>query len=191
MATSADALLPVWRSLPLPVADALFADVRPVTGRPQALFIGRSSAHREEFLGPIKHDFDVLHVAHGVTGERLQALLDETDVAINLHNEPYPTFENRVALHLACGHLVISEPLSPRHGLQPGIDHLEAVTPWGLWRLVGDVDAHPDAFRSIRLAGRRAAERFRASHVYPRLITDLLADVAAFGPGRRSAGASG
>lgn len=44
---------------------------------------------------------------------------------MNIHNEPYPTFENRVFLHLAAGQLVISEPLDPGHGLEAGHDYLE------------------------------------------------------------------
>jgi hypothetical protein len=32
--------------------------------------------------------------------------------------------------------------------------------------------------------GRRKAEQFRASRVYPRLVADLLADVRAFGSAR-------
>ena len=56
------------------------------------------------------------------------------DVAINVHNEPYPSFENRVCLHLAAGHLVLSEPLSPTHGLEPGIDYVEFHRPQQLAR---------------------------------------------------------
>ena len=33
----------------------------------------------------------------------LERTLDEHDVGINLHNEPYPSFENRVSLHLPPG----------------------------------------------------------------------------------------
>ena len=76
--------------------------------------------HRDAYLDPVKHDFDVVHLAHGVTDEHLIAFLREVDVGVNLHNEPYPTFENRVSVYLAAGVLVISEPVSPRHGLQPG-----------------------------------------------------------------------
>ena len=35
-------------------------------------------------------------------------------IAVNLHNNPYPSFENRVCIALAAGHLVISESLSPQ-----------------------------------------------------------------------------
>ena len=184
IAETADAVLPVWRCFPIPVADRFFMEVEPARGPPRALFVGRSSEHRESFLGPAKHDYDVIHIAHGVSEERLVQFLREADVAINVHNEPYPTYENRVSTALAAGRLVISEPLSPRHGLEPGIDYLEARTPLALWRALEQVNRQPDAFRAIRLSGRRKAERFRAARVFPRLVGDLLADVATFGRGR-------
>jgi hypothetical protein len=178
IAPTADAVAPVWRSLPLPVSDRVFAPVTHTTGRPRLLFVGRSTPHREAFLGPLKHDFDVLHLAHGVTGERLNPFMAAADIAINLHNEPYPTFENRVQTSLAAGLLVISEPLSPLHGLRPGVHLLETRTPGEAWELVSRAARTPDAFLSIRHAGRRAAERFRASRVLPRLAREALADVA-------------
>ena len=187
IAPTADTVAPVWRSLPLPVSDPLYALARAPRGRPQLLFVGRSTEHRERFLGPLKHDLDVVHIAHGVAGPRLRAFTEEADVAINLHNEPYPTFENRVQASLSAGLLVLSEPLSPRHGLQPGIDYLEAAHPGEMWHIARRLAEAPGAFHPVRLAGRRQAERFRASRVYPRLVRDALADVAAFG-GRKTNG---
>src|SRR4051812_32658667 len=46
---TADEFMRVWRSLPLPVADRLYAPVRP-GNRPSILFVGRSTAHRERWL---------------------------------------------------------------------------------------------------------------------------------------------
>jgi hypothetical protein len=186
VAPAADPIVPVWRSFPIPVSDAFFAPVRAAAGRPKVVFTGRATDHRDAYLDPVKHDFDVVHLAHGVTDEHLIAFLREVDIGVNLHNEPYPTFENRVSVYLAAGVLVISEPVSPRHGLQPGIDYLEATGPWHLWELVTAAARTPDAFRSVRLSGRRQAERFRASRVYPRFCRDLLADVGAFGSTRRA-----
>jgi hypothetical protein len=187
VAPAADAVVPVWRSFPIPVSDAFFAPVRPAHGRPKVVFTGRATEHRDAWLDPVKHEFDVVHLAHGVTDEHLRAFLGEVDIGVNLHNEPYPTFENRVSVYLAAGVLVISEPLSPRHGLQPGIDHLEATGPWHLWELVRAAARTPDAFRSVRVSGRRKAERFRASRVFPRFCRDLLKDVATFGSTREGA----
>ena len=52
-------------------------------------------------------------------------------VTFNVHNEPYPTLREPRLLHLAAGHLVITEPLSPSHGLESGIDYVEVQLPRG------------------------------------------------------------
>src|SRR4051794_7602814 len=79
-------LLPVWRSFPIPVGDHYYAPVRRPRGRPRILFTGRSTEHREAFLGPVKHHYDVIHLAHGVTDQRLVEFMGEVDVGLNLHN---------------------------------------------------------------------------------------------------------
>jgi hypothetical protein len=178
-----ETVVPVWRSVPIPVSDRLFAPVGKPGAHPRLLFVGRSTAHREAFLGPLKHEWDLRHLAHGVTGERLRGFMADADVAVNLHNEPYPTFENRVQSSMAAGLLVLSEPLHPRFGLLPGVDHLEAAHPDEMYELVARMERAPRAFRAMRLAGRRAAERFRASTVLPALVRDALADVRRAGPG--------
>jgi hypothetical protein len=185
IADTADGVLPVWRSLALPVADSLFMDLRPRASPPRLLFVGRSTEHREELLAPVKQSHPIVHIGHGLFGERLLRFLARADVQLNLHNNPYPTFENRVCLALAAGHLVISEPLSPPHGLQPGVHFLEAATPERLLALVDELARDPGAYADVQAAGRREAERFRASAVYPQLVRDALADVAARGSGRR------
>jgi hypothetical protein len=184
MVEAVERVAPVWRSLPLPVADEYFAPVPsgPLAGR--ALFVGRSTDHRELFLAPVKHHFDVVHVAHGATDEMLLNLLAESDVGINVHNEPYPTFENRCATILAAGNLLVSEALSPTHGLEPSIDFVEMTVPEELQRALFNIQRSPDSFRRMRIRGRMKAEYFRASNVYPRLIADLLVDVRTFGRGR-------
>ena len=184
IARTADAVLPVWRSTPLPVADRYYVDPATIgrrIARPQALFVGRSTKHREKYLEPAKHTFDVLHLAHGVDASSLGDYLQRHEIAINLHNEPYASFENRVCLHLAAGHLVLTEPLSPLHGLEPGIDLLEVETPDALWEALGALRRSPGMWHGVRVRGRRKAESFRASHVWPRLLADLAADVAARG----------
>jgi hypothetical protein len=189
IAESVDPIAPVWRSLPLPVSDDYFAPAtrgrRPVA----ALFTGRSTEHRELFLGRAKHEHDVIHVVHGITDDRLRQLLAETDVGVNLHNENYPTFENRCAVYLAAGNLLVTEPISPTHGLEPGLDYLEVTVPEELERVLYNASQQPDAYRRIRIRGRMKAEYFRASRVYPRLVRDALLDVAVFGSPRRGAAA--
>ena len=184
IAPTVDPIFPVWRSLPLPVSDALFAPVRRTPGPPRLVFVGRATPHRDAFLDPVKHDFDVLHIAHGVTDAWLGDVLAGRDAGINLHNEPYPNYENRVSTLLAAGLAVLSERLSPRWGLRPGVDYVEVDEPWELWEVAVQLARTPDALRSMRMSGRRKAERFRASHVWPALAREALDDVAAFGSER-------
>ena len=180
IAATAHEVVPVWRSVPLPVADRYFRPVEPMRPDPRMVFIGRSTPHREAVLQSLKHHHDLLHLAHGVDGDELERVLGEFQVAVNLHNEPYPSFENRVCLHLAAGHLVLSESLSPAHGLEPGIDFLQY-----MWEEVAyGLRQSPRTWDRVRIRGRRKAEQFRASRVWPRLVGDLQADVGAFGSAR-------
>jgi hypothetical protein len=185
IADTAGSLLPVWRSLPIPVSDSLFMDVRGRGAPPRLLFLGRSTEHREELLAPIKRRHSIVHIGHGLFGPRLGRFLQSADVQINLHNNPYPTFENRICIALAAGHLVISEPLSPRHGLRPGDDYLEADGADAIGALVDELMGDWTAYLDVQRSGREQAERFRASRVYPELIRSAAADVAAHGSERR------
>ena len=185
VATTAARIVPVWRSLPLPVADRFFLEPRERRMTPSILFTGRSTPHREAFLGSAKHFYDVIHLVHGVTDDRLIEFLGEVDVGLNLHNEPYPSFENRVCVYTAAGLVVVTEPLSPTNGLEPGIDYLEVRTPDELMSALFDLKRDIHAYRRVRVRGRAKAERFRASRVYPELVADLLRDVAAYGSARR------
>jgi hypothetical protein len=181
---TADTIMRVWRSLPLPVADRLFRPVRPVDGRPSILFLGRSTPHREDLLELAKRELDIVHAAFGIGADELGVLLDAHPIAVNAHNQPYPSFENRVCLHLAAGQLVVSEPLDPTHGLEPDIDYVEVTDAVELLRVLRAATRFPDAYRRVRVRGRRKAEAFRASRVYPRLVDDLLLDLRAFGTER-------
>src|SRR4051812_2017833 len=191
IARTADSVLPIWRSAPLPVADRYYAPVPERSGPPRPLFVGRSTKHRERFLARAKHHYDLLHLAFGVDADGLEEALRQHDVGINVHNEPYPSFENRVCLHLAAGHLVLSEPLDPLHGLEPGIDFVQFELPGQLSEALRAIRDTPMVWRRVRIRGRRKAEQYRASRVYPRLFRDLVADVRAFGsprtPGERVA----
>ncbi len=182
---TAQAIVPVWRSVPLPVSDRLFRDVEPVRGRPRVLFVGRSTPHRERMLAAAKADHpDLLHQASDVDAGELEALLAAHDVGVNLHDATYPSFDNRVSLHLAAGHLVVSEPLSPQHGLERGIDYIEISHGGSLAHLIGSLERFPRTWHRVRVRGRLKAEQFRASRVWPRLLADLHADLAAFGTAR-------
>jgi hypothetical protein len=185
---TADEFMEVWRSIPIPVADRLYRPVRRLHPTPRLLFVGRSTLHREEWLLQVKHRFDCLHVAFGAGLEELERLLDTHEITFNVHNEPYPSFENRVLLHLAAGHLVITEPVSPTHGLECGRDYIEARSSQELFEAAAAARSDPDAFQAIRVRGRQKAEQYRASRVWPALLRHLERDLAAFGTHRSAAG---
>jgi hypothetical protein len=184
IAPAASGSLDVWRSIPLPVGDRYFRAVKPLRCKPRLLFVGRSTPHRERVLMDVKHHHDLLHLAFGVGASQLEQALDEHDVGVNVHNEDYPSFENRVCLHLAAGHLVLSEWLSPAHGLEAGMDFIEITGPGSLWHAVEMLGRFPGLWHRVRVRGRMKAEQFRASRVWPRLLHDALADVGAFGSER-------
>lgn len=181
---SAGTVVDIWRSMPLPVADEYFLPVERFSAPPRPVFMGRSTRHREAWLIDAKHHHDVLHIAHGVFGEELRELLSKPTISINIHNERYPSFEVRVPLCLASGHLVVSEPLSPTHGLEADIDYLEMLAVMNLVPLIDQVNSDPNVYHQVRVMGRMKAERFRASSVFARLLADLYQDVGQFGRGR-------
>jgi hypothetical protein len=175
-----------WRGLPLPVADRLFAPLRPPSVRPRALFVGEESGARYDFLLPLKHRFDLMHAVGGLSLDVLEGLLARTDVGVALGERPDSRAAAHMALiHLAAGHLLIADDLAACHGLRPGLDFVRARAHWQASHVLATLAAAPDAFRSVRATGRRSAERFRASRVWPRLAADVLADVRAFGRGAR------
>src|SRR5579871_3742073 len=186
IADTASEVLPVWRSLPIPVADSLYAAPRARSEPPGMLFVGRSTEHRELMMAPLKAAHELVHIGHGLFGAELARFLSRADVQLNLHNNPYPSFENRVCIALACGHLVISEPLSPDHGLAPGSDFLEIHDPEQLLALADELVADPNAYEDVQARGHEQGERFRASVVYPQLVRDALSDLAERGSERRA-----
>jgi hypothetical protein len=173
-----------WRTRPLPVDDALFADVRRARRPPRALFVGRSTEHREAMLLFSKHDHDVVHYAHGLAGAALASALGEADVGIALNPTEAPGMPSQALLHLAAGQLLIAERLTPPCGLEAGIDFIEIGTREELTTVLHQLRARPDAYHRVRIRGRLKADAHRASHVWPRLVEDLLRDLAVFGSPR-------
>lgn len=175
-----------WRAIPPPVSDALYAEVRPLHHAPRVISIGRSSAHREEMLMPAKHHHDLVQVIHGVSGAPLRELLEECDVGVFVAGEAGGGFGQQVGMHLAAGHLLLAEHLTPAHGLERDIDYLHFDSPDGLVWVLERLRRFPEMYQRVRHRGRLKAEQYRASRVFDRVVHDLLADVAAFGSTRGS-----
>jgi hypothetical protein len=170
-----------WRARPLPVDDRLFAPVRPMRRPPRALFLGESTEHREHLLLFSKHDHDVLHYAHGLAGDKLAEVLASADVGIALNPTEAPDVPPQALLHLAAGHLLLSERITPASGLEAGIDHVEVDSRETLATVLHQLRLRPDAYERVRIRGRLKAEEHRASRVWPRIAADLARDLAVFG----------
>jgi hypothetical protein len=184
-------LLPAWRCMPLPVADWVYREPTPSRRPPRIIFIGFSTMHRETTILPLKHELDLPHYAHALMGQELREVLAASDVGINVHNDAtLISFENRVLLHLAAGHLVVSEPLDPQFGLEPGLDYLHVDDADDLRLRVQQIHRRPGAYDRVRIRGHHKSRQFRASHVWPRVIADLFDDLAAFGTERALAAAA-
>jgi hypothetical protein len=183
---AASELLPTWRCMPLPVADWAYRAPQPSQHPPRMVFIGHSSIHRETALVGLKHEFDLVHYAHALMGEDLRHVLEQADVGLVVHGGEWLVhFESQVLLHLAAGHLVISEPLEPTYGLEPGLDYVEVANRYELDLRVHQLHQRPDAYDRVRIRGHHKSRQHRASHVWPRLVRDLFEDLATFGTERR------
>jgi hypothetical protein len=170
-----------WRARPLPIDDRFYAEVRSSRRPPRALFLGRSTDYREDILTMSKHTHDVVHYTHGLAGDALVEALASADVGIALPAEEGGRFPSQALLHQAAGHLLLSAPLRPSHGLEPGIDHLEVDTASALDTILIQLRLHPEAYERVRIRGRLKADEHRASRVWPRIVADLLQDVRVFG----------
>lgn len=175
----------IWRAVAPPISDALFGEVRRLHRPPRTMSIGRSTPHRESMLLPSKHHHDILQVIHGVTGPELAEFLRECDVGVHVAAQPGGGFGTQAAIHLAAGHLLLTEFLLPAHGLERNIDYLEVDSAAALESTLRRLARFPEMYHRLRVRGRLKAEQFRASRVFARLIYDLFADVAAFGRPQR------
>ena len=170
-----------WRTRPLPVDDRLYAPVRPATRPPRALCLTPSSDRREWLLTQAKHDHDVVHYAHGLTGDALTAQLGRADVGIAVAAEADLEFPDEALVHLAAGHLLLAERFAPPCGLEAGIDHIGVASREDVVATLTRLRLRPDAYERVRVRGRLKADEHRASVVWPRIVADLLEDIRVFG----------
>jgi hypothetical protein len=173
----------VWRSAPLPVDDARFADVE-VGGAhphtpPRVLFAGEETTWRSFWLPDLVEHYGLRHV---LPGAPLDAAFAEATVGLCLRTDrDRPEFPALALLHLVAGHLLLTEPLRPLRGLEPELDHVEVREPIDALHVLHQVRRRPAAFEHVRLRARIRMEAFRASVMWPRILADLRADVGAYG----------
>jgi hypothetical protein len=150
-----------WRTMPLPVADELFAPAPGEELAGRAAWLTPDGPRRRLYLDRFSHSVELVDDPAGAT------------VAVNLHDGERASFEPRVARALAAGQLLVSETLEPPFGFEPGIDYLEARDLTDLFVMAENAARAPGVYAAHRARGRRKAEWFRASRVVERLAHDL------------------
>ena len=159
-----------WPRTRFPVADDLFS-IEPVrTETPRVFFSGPTSERRDRFLQPVKHRFDVLHLAAGADIEKLEDLMGRCTIAIDLAGEPGLPLVDRVGPAAAAGMLILAERPLDRAGLSEGTDSVGFSTPDELELLISDAVREPEAFLELRRAAREHAEEWRASKSIPEAL---------------------
>lgn len=147
-------------SHPLPVNDKLFVDAPAKLDSLKGIFYGRVTEARNNFLMPLKHNYDWTVVDHGSLEE---SFFRNFNVALNLHSDSYLNFENRVFYHMAQSLLVLSEPLVANHGLQKNIDYFEFQNTEELENIVIEINKDLTSIYPIINNAYVKASQFKAS----------------------------
>jgi hypothetical protein len=169
-------------------ADGLFlsgAFVFPVaikTYRPKAalpdwdfFFIGRSTPHREEYFGSLKHRFNFLHICHGIAGRALVDYINRSKICLNIHAEAEISWEPRVQMLLSCGAFVVSEKITPNNLLRPGVDYIEINTPREAYEASHYFINHEEERLKIATSARtRIVQLLNAEQNFKKLIRGIL-----------------
>ena len=156
-----------WRRAPWPVRDSIF-DLTPPTDPRSVLLVGGDP-----------EDVDVAAAEAARTGasprhvdELTRGDLEAAACVIFARKAEQP-FHPATFAAAAAGRLVLTGRTTRTFGLLDGIDCLASEDAGALGRWAGDAARYPDAFHEIRVWGRHAAERHRASLIYPRMLADL------------------
>lgn len=146
----------------LPAADALFG-WQPGPGD-RVLVVGGGEERRAVVL------YDLEQRGRVATGaeELTVAALQSAGVVVMLASAIPPL----APAVLAAGRILVAPRATPNYGLLPGIDHL-ACDDDGQAAAAADAAATaPEAFEPVRVRGRLAAERHRASAVHQRMLVN-------------------
>lgn len=141
-----------------------------------AVFIGKSTPRREEFLFQLHLQCRFFHGAHGLEGARdVLPFLQRTKIGLNIHRDETPNVEPRIPILMACGVLVLSEPLADNPWFREDVHYAAFRSKEELVEKVRYYLAHEDERRRIAEAGRRwVCENASSLVVLPRMIAQVL-----------------
>ncbi len=142
---------------PFPVATEVIKPAR-LQKKWDIFFSGRSTPHRDDYFGPLKRDFNFLHINHGVVGPDLLEFIHKCKIAVNIHAENEISWEPRTQFLMAAGALLVSEPLSQTCPLQPGVDYIEVKDQFEMYNICQKILHNYDDFTCIAENGRKRIE---------------------------------
>ena len=105
-----------------------------------------------------------------IVPEGIRSVLSGVTHGINLGQTAVRDFPLEAALHLAMGHTLISEPLDPKHGLEPGIDYFEVTSVPELFHVTNYVGRNPGTTKLMAYRGSQKAKYFGADRVFSDLL---------------------
>lgn len=139
-------------------------------------FIGRSTDHREQFFGRLKHHFNFLHIAHGLFGRDLIPYIQRSKILLNAHVESEISLEPRIQLYMACGGFVLSEEISENPHMLPGVHYVQFNSEEDLFEKTAYYLRHEQERERIAAAGLHVTrEVFSADICFDALIQNVLA----------------
>lgn len=158
---------------PLPVNDELFRKPLPQIKMDdqKVVFVGRLNPYRISYLDPIKQKYNPFILDNGLDlSEVGEYFKNNFVIGINIHVGSIVSFENRVLTHMAQGHLVLSQILSPDFGILPGCEYLGFESPNDLIQTLRLCEENPNWANWIRLRGALYSQKFKASSQWKRII---------------------
>ena len=136
------------------------------------LMLGSSSRYVDLFLKVVTAEIEVLtELPNEIAAARHH--LERFSIGVNVGESFQKNFSFGAAVHLVAGHALISEALQPLHGLEPGIDYFEFSSPEELLHILNYVQERPRTLELMRSRGYAKASYFRASLVWPKLLSRL------------------
>ncbi len=139
-------------------------------------FVGRHTQHRIEYFQQVPKTCTFLNVVHGVHGYQLQDYISRSLINLNLHAENEVSLGSRLQLLMACGALIISEPI-PHQGLkplQPGEHYIEIGCAEDLHDQIENILSRPNQYECFRHAARQFAETTISDvHVFTRVVESV------------------
>gem|GEM_PF-1080649 len=179
------ASLPVLEKIGVHLSGAFYFPIATKVYKPSAasgkkfdfLFTGRSTEHREQLFGRLKHHYEFLHIVHGIFGRDLMPYIHQSRILLNAHVENEISFEPRIQLYLACGAFVLSEEISENPFFDPGIHYVQFEGEPDLFEKAKYYLQHEEERARIAEAGRaRTLECLSADRCFDDLIRNVLDD---------------